>query len=114
MADFGVDRPLCAIHSCAICLNDYSHGEVIQGSNHCQHVFHAECILKWLVKHQDCPICRTDFGNVEEEEEFEESAVPELTSPDFSAATTEQETQVPAASELSTPDLSPTSMSTAL
>jgi tRNA U54 and U55 pseudouridine synthase Pus10 len=97
MADFGVDRPLCAILSCAICLNDYTHGEVIQGSHHCQHVYHAECILKWLVKHQECPICRTDFGNVEEEVQ---EVVPELATPDYpattTATTTEQEAQVPA------------------
>jgi hypothetical protein len=67
MADFGVDNPLSVITSCAICLADYAHVESIQGSKNCQHVFHAECIMDWLVKQQECPCCRTAFGDTEQD-----------------------------------------------
>jgi hypothetical protein len=80
MADFGVDRPLRSITSCAICLGDYTHGEAILTSNNCQHVFDTKCIMQWLVKHQECPCCRTDFGDIEQE-------VPEP-APDLSTQTT--------------------------
>jgi hypothetical protein len=92
MADFGVDNPLSAIVSCAICLGDYAHGEAIQGSKNCVHVFHSECIMDWLVKHQECPICRTDFGDVEAE--AQESA-PDLATPDLATSTTTS-TTIPA------------------
>ncbi len=74
MADFGVDNPLFAITSCAICLADYTHGEPIQCSKNCEHVFHAECIMDWLVKHQECPCCRTAFGDTEQEAQEQDSA----------------------------------------
>jgi hypothetical protein len=106
MADFGVDRPLCAILSCAICLNDYAHGEIIQGSNNCQHIFHAECIMKWLVKHQECPICRTGFGNIEEEVQV---PAPDLSVPDLSLSAPEFTAPDSTAPDLSAPVLSTTS-----
>jgi hypothetical protein len=89
MADFGVDNPLSVMTSCAICLADYTHGEPIQCSKNCQHVFHAECIMDWLVKHQDCPCCRTPFGDTEQE--VQESAAPDLSTaatPTTTATTT--------------------------
>ena len=33
------------------------HSKLITGSE-CGHVFHRECILQWLLKHDECPICR--------------------------------------------------------
>jgi hypothetical protein len=65
-ADFGSDRTLCLIVSCAICLAEYTHGEAVMGSNNCRHVFHAKCLMKWLGKSQECPCCRTGFGDVEQ------------------------------------------------
>jgi hypothetical protein len=86
MADFGVDNLLSAIVSCAICLDDYKHGEAIQGSKNCVHVFHAECIMDWLVKHQECPICRTDFGDVEQAA-HESTLAPDMATPTTASTT---------------------------
>lgn len=36
-------------------------GEVLVASKHCSHLFHKECILSWLEKHDVCPYCRVDM-----------------------------------------------------
>ena len=30
-------------------------------SRHCIHLFHRDCILEWLGKHDVCPCCRVDM-----------------------------------------------------
>jgi len=51
---------------CTICLCSYEVGsDVVWSSNSaCEHVFHEECIEKWLMKQREgplCPCCRRDF-----------------------------------------------------
>lgn len=53
---------------CAICLDAYKTGDTVVWSNNseCQHVFHTECILDYLVHHKEeskapCPCCRRQF-----------------------------------------------------
>lgn len=48
---------------CAICLNRFESGQkVCQASNTaCIHKFHAECMVAWLLKHPECPICRQEY-----------------------------------------------------
>mmetsp|Transcript_26457 Transcript_26457/g.39141 ORF Transcript_26457/g.39141 Transcript_26457/m.39141 type:complete len:299 (+) Transcript_26457:119-1015(+) len=51
---------------CAICLSNYEIGEEIVWSTNqlCEHVFHVECIERWLMKQRGlplCPCCRADF-----------------------------------------------------
>lgn len=46
---------------CPICLCGYKKGDMLVVSNHCTHCFHKDCILEWLEKHDDCPICRVNM-----------------------------------------------------
>jgi hypothetical protein len=56
---------------CAICLGDYAVGNVVIWSSNpkCQHAFHDDCILEWLLKMQPatpCPCCRQEFTDLED------------------------------------------------
>lgn len=48
---------------CPICLEEYKDGDEIcwSHSEACEHVFHRNCIFEWLVRHDECPICRQNF-----------------------------------------------------
>lgn len=51
---------------CTICLSVFVPGsDIVWSSNYsCEHVFHAECIERWLMKQREgplCPCCRRDF-----------------------------------------------------
>jgi SUMO ligase MMS21 Smc5/6 complex component len=48
---------------CEICLSDYIQESQISGSFNpeCSHVFHTDCILKWLERKQTCPCCRASY-----------------------------------------------------
>ena len=66
--------PLQQSESCSICLEGYTVGDILArpktvssssenrtGSNDkggCNHWFHKKCILEWLQKHNECPLCR--------------------------------------------------------
>ncbi|EYU18974.1 hypothetical protein MIMGU_mgv1a0207311mg, partial [Erythranthe guttata] len=43
---------------CAICLEEYKHGDTLAGITACKHRYHVACITAWLVKNDTCPICR--------------------------------------------------------
>jgi hypothetical protein len=53
---------------CAICLCPYDVDDTIiwSCSNECNHAFHDECIIPWLVKNQngECPCCRGQFTDL--------------------------------------------------
>lgn len=51
--------------TCFICLERYKVNESIYWSTNekCKHSFHSSCITRWLLKHNDCPLCREDFLN---------------------------------------------------
>jgi len=44
---------------CAICLGNYASNDELILAKYCTHCFHRECILEWLERHNDCPICRS-------------------------------------------------------
>ena len=52
---------------CSVCLEPYQQGENVSMPRYqqCRHIFHSDCIISWLVKHNDCPCCRTTIVNNE-------------------------------------------------
>lgn len=51
------------IQTCSICLEAFHVGERVSWSstNLCDHGFHPFCIQEWLIRHEDCPMCRQRF-----------------------------------------------------
>ena len=45
---------------CIICLEDFKINEKCLYLN-CLHIFHAQCIIEWLLKHDNCPICNENY-----------------------------------------------------
>ena len=48
---------------CSICLAEFQPKETVSWakSKECSHVFHQDCIIQWLEKHDECPLCRIDI-----------------------------------------------------
>jgi hypothetical protein len=63
------DSFLYSPKACPICCHDYAKGDDIAWSKNeqCCHAFHTDCIIEWLMNHDDCPICRSNY--LEETEE---------------------------------------------
>ncbi len=47
---------------CAICLLKYKGADIIKEFP-CKHIFHKNCIFKWLKKSNVCPLCKYDITN---------------------------------------------------
>jgi hypothetical protein len=49
--------------TCAICWTEYQPAEDICWSPNsaCAHNFHRDCIQEWLIRHDECPCCRSDY-----------------------------------------------------
>ena len=56
------EKPVSEL-TCCICLEKYEGGDEIGWSRNpkCKHVFHKECIIEWLRKQENCPMCRKPF-----------------------------------------------------
>uniref|UniRef100_A0A7N1A5K7 RING-type E3 ubiquitin transferase n=1 Tax=Kalanchoe fedtschenkoi TaxID=63787 RepID=A0A7N1A5K7_KALFE len=50
---------------CAICLSDMEDEDVLRLLTVCCHVFHQECIDRWLGTQRTCPVCRANLSNPE-------------------------------------------------
>jgi hypothetical protein len=45
---------------CPICMEEFEDGTDVVIGHNCIHVYHTECILRWMIaQHDDCPSCRT-------------------------------------------------------
>lgn len=50
---------------CQICCDEFVHGEGVRVLPACSHIFHNDCITKWLTSSStECPICRHDYLGV--------------------------------------------------
>jgi hypothetical protein len=47
---------------CTICLLDYK--EETKKTTECNHIFHQECLDKWLQTNYTCPLCRTELKSI--------------------------------------------------
>ena len=45
---------------CAVCLSMLEDEEMARLLPNCKHIFHAECVDKWLASHSTCPLCRME------------------------------------------------------
>ncbi|KAI9177109.1 hypothetical protein LWI28_011163 [Acer negundo] len=43
---------------CVICVEDFKDGDRCGVLYKCEHVYHIDCINKWLTKSKHCPLCR--------------------------------------------------------
>lgn len=43
---------------CSICMDNIFNNEIYKTS--CDHIFHRNCLLKWLEKKESCPYCRKE------------------------------------------------------
>ena len=48
-------------NECSICKDNYKKGEVITIMP-CEHVFHDDCLIPWLKRHNSCPVCRYELA----------------------------------------------------
>lgn len=57
---------------CSICLEPFSTGDLLSWSKvlRCQHIFHFNCLMPWLLKRNCCPLCRVDLV---EDDDFDTS-----------------------------------------
>nr|XP_016515871.1 PREDICTED: RING-H2 finger protein ATL46-like [Nicotiana tabacum] len=48
---------------CAICLLEFEHGDKGRKIKSCSHIFHENCLDKWLMhgkgQNSNCPVCRS-------------------------------------------------------
>ncbi|MCL7032054.1 hypothetical protein MKW94_023940 [Papaver nudicaule] len=49
-----------SVRDCAVCLGEFEDGDVLRLLS-CDHVYHTDCIGKWLVSNSTCPLCRSEL-----------------------------------------------------
>lgn len=48
--------------TCSVCLDIIRNGTIIRKLTSCNHIFHLECIDKWVATNYKCPLCRTNIN----------------------------------------------------
>jgi len=58
-----VEDSLYSPKVCPICCEEYKKGDDIAWSKNesCYHAYHVDCIMEWLMDHDDCPLCREKY-----------------------------------------------------
>ena len=52
--------------SCAICLENFDSLSEVKQLPTCHHVFHTNCLTEWLLRHGNCPMCRTRIPSIQQ------------------------------------------------
>lgn len=62
-SDHSDKSPIYSPKTRPVCFSDYVKGDDIAWSKNeqCCHVFHTDCILEWLMNHDECPMCRNTY-----------------------------------------------------
>lgn len=62
--------------TCSICLLGYDEGDKVAWSRNptCQHAFHEECLVPWLMQHGECPYCRSTYFGFDKADNQESDA----------------------------------------
>lgn len=52
-----------SVKVCVICSEEYKEGDSVAFSKKstCNHSFHIDCLVKWLMNHDNCPLCRLSY-----------------------------------------------------
>lgn len=53
-------QDLASSHECPICMTESIGSESL--ALECSHVFHRECLKKWIEEHPSCPVCRNPIN----------------------------------------------------
>ncbi len=61
-----IENPLN--HSCPISHIDFSLNDIVIQLRDCNHIFSPASILRWFERHSECPLCRNDIRNIENNE----------------------------------------------
>ena len=54
-------------NECAICCTEYTAGDAVclSKKSSCNHAFHTKCLIPWLIRHDNCPLCRSSYFTTE-------------------------------------------------
>ncbi|KAK7838967.1 ring-h2 finger protein atl79 [Quercus suber] len=62
--NYGSKEVASAYIVCVICLEEFENGQSCQVFSQCNHIFHSNCIGRWLKRRLTCPICRVSVSDV--------------------------------------------------
>lgn len=71
-----VNRLAADSRTCSICQCDFETGEQAR-SLPCFHIFHKECVDRWLATNKTCPVCRADIEGRPRGQNEQRNRVPE-------------------------------------
>jgi len=66
--------------TCQICIEPYQVDERVSWSKSCScnHHFHHDCVVPWLIMHDECPNCRANYIHKDYNEKDDKCNKPEL------------------------------------